>query len=48
MAMGICPQCEKLVHIRPGPQKWGSSERRWLTVPHETPEGVLCPNKKAL
>jgi hypothetical protein len=48
MALGWCPACDKLVAIRPGPQKWGSREREWHTVDHDTPEGKRCQNKKAL
>ncbi len=48
MALGYCPLCDKLVHITPGPQKWGTRERKWRTVNHDNPEGKPCPNTKDL
>lgn len=49
MALGYCDVCDRLVSIRPGPQKWGSRERQWFPIPHDNQEGKLCPgDKKAL
>lgn len=49
MALGYCPKCDKLVPIKPGPQKWGSREREWIVQPHNKPnDGPLCDNKKNL
>jgi hypothetical protein len=48
MALGICPTCDKIVTILPGTQKWGTREREWRTITHDTPEGVRCQNKKPL
>jgi hypothetical protein len=48
MALGYCPSCDKLVSIVPGPQKWGTREREWRTVDHNTPAGVRCENKRGL
>lgn len=42
MALGICPACDRLVTIRPGAQKWGSRERRWLAAEHEDDQGKRC------
>lgn len=35
--LGYCMSCETLRSIRPGPQKWGSRERRWFPIPHDAP-----------
>lgn len=45
MAMGYCAVCDRLVFIKPGPQKWGSRERTWYPVEHED-KGVPCPGTK--
>lgn len=39
MALGYCPKCDKLVSIRPGPQRWGSRECPWYPVQHDGCDG---------
>lgn len=46
MALGYCKLCERLVPIKPGPQKWGSRERQWFPVDHDGPDGQPCPGDK--
>lgn len=46
MALGICASCEKLVAIRPGPQRWGTRERTWYPIPHEDSDGKPCKGDK--
>lgn len=46
MAMGWCKTCDRLVFIKPGPQKWGSRERRWFPVDHDDEKGQPCPGTK--
>lgn len=44
--MGYCAVCDRLVAIRPGPQKWGTRERQWFPVEHAAPSGERCPGVK--
>ena len=46
MALGYCKLCDKLVTIRPGSPKWGSRERQWLPIFHDTPDGQPCAGDK--
>ena len=46
MALGYCKVCDKLVPIKPGPQKWGTRERTWYPVAHDGEDGKLCKGDK--
>lgn len=46
MALGYCHGCERLVPIKPGPQKWGSRECAWRPLPHDHPDGGSCDGAK--
>jgi hypothetical protein len=48
VALGYCmvEDCQKLVSIKPGPQKWGSRECAWFPIRHDKPSGAPCDGHK--
>lgn len=39
-------ECEKLTPIKQGPQKWGTRERQWFPISHDSPTGRPCSGDK--